>query len=201
METYDFYLFQPKEGTEPGQVLQGLLAANQGLVLRKLLASGTPAEVRQAEVEALRSAAHAPPGRVEMLRAENLRLSESLRERQPALTLVPEAPNWKGLGASHVQLRHSGHGGELLLTHDYVHVTVPLSLPEGQVRAALADAAVSIRILERARGFQTYDPQLGRLLRLPDELDVVLEHYAGAADTAMRPAAPPAPKKPWWRFW
>jgi hypothetical protein len=181
--SYDLYLFRPRPGVDPRTLVEELRSADGGLVLRKMLAAKDPAARQAARSSA---STGAPPAD-----AEHRRLSELLRKLSPEL-----APS---SGSRAIQLTHRGLGIQLTFEAEHVAVAVPYSHREDQAKSVFTELSRYVAALEREGGLETYDPQLGRVVRLPNDVDDVVTVYARAADTAMNPTLPR--RKPWWRPW
>ncbi len=180
--SYDLYLFRPRPGVDAKATLEQLRSADGGLVLRKMLAAKDPNE---------RAAARQTAGASVAPELNPRELSEHLRTKSPELALSP--------GSKVPHLTHRALGLQLSFEPTHVAVSVPYSHRAEQAPAVFRELSRYLSALEREGGLETYDPQLGRVVQLPRDLDEVVTVYARGADTVMNPTLPE--KKPWWRFW
>ncbi|MGQ0508745.1 MAG: hypothetical protein ACT4TC_25875 [Myxococcaceae bacterium] len=173
--TYDLYLFRPEPDVEPRAVIEGLLSAGDGLVLRRMLASKDPRAQRQAQPREVKPPTQSVPV-----------AGDTLRRLHPLL---------EGVGQT---LRDPRNGIEIELKQDYVAVTLPFSHTGPAARKVFENLGEYLGVLERD-GFETFDPQVDRVIHLPQDLDAVLRNYLGSADTIAEKTIPA--KKPWWKRW
>ena len=97
-----------------------------------------------------------------------------------------------------------GTGLQVLLFSSTAYVHLPFWHTDRDAEDAWAQAWTVLRVLERETGWQTYDPQLDRVLDLDaDRADVEAEYARGVAAAQAISAAPliAAEQRPWWKFW
>jgi hypothetical protein len=109
----------------------------------------------------------------------------------------------------HIELTHREHPWQVTVHDRYLFVTLPFGDSGDAARVVFDEVAGCCSLVSERWGFQTYDPQLDKVIDWQTNGDEPLACYEAtmrAAAPAILAAVKAAAKsakaaKPWWKFW
>jgi hypothetical protein len=184
--SYDFHLFRP----EPGVELEA--AAEAALEYDSAADSGDP-----------------DPGN----ESRKQRLVAALREQDPTLEVFlfdyAKIAARENISEEEARRRHrdvelntpDGVGVQISLFDDTAAVTVPYWHSGSTAVDVFNRIWQYLAILEKEGGYRTQDPQVGRVLDLAHDFQLVAGCYGHGVGCTQGLALGARRRKPWWKFW
>jgi hypothetical protein len=186
---YDFYSFRVPAGEDPMTIADRLLGEDEG----ELAPHASSPEI-EAKKEAMANAILEKNPQMtrfqlrhdEIAKMENTSIDEARRKYRYIEINPPD----------------DGNGVQVHLYDAYATVSVPYWHQGEQAAAVFREIWGHLETLGREGGYETYDPQLGRVLDLERDFSLVVQCYVEAVQQVQAASDDAGkPEKPWWKFW
>lgn len=166
--SYDFYLFKPKAGVDPIEIVDDLFSEESNEIN-----PGLPQPEKEARKRFLANAlinlnpqlSIFPFGFQELAEMDNISEDEA-RTRYRHLELNGE---------------EYGNGIQITLCDDSAEITVPYWHSGEEAKHVFNEIWSYLKLIENEVGFVTYDPQLEKIVNLSTDLSQSVEVYASIA--------------------